>query len=67
MKRLMTNVEKRRALTQVEQFSIASTLHSIVLDELFRATRWLAPIAVFHGGTSLAIARGSARFSEILT
>lgn len=54
------------ALTQIEHFEIASTLHAVVLDELFRATHWLAPMAVFHGGTSLALVRASIRFSEDL-
>lgn len=57
---------RRTALTRDEQFAIASALHAVVLDELFRATRWLAPVAVFHGGTSLALVRSSVRFSEDL-
>lgn len=53
-------------LNKAEQFEIASTLHAMLLEELFRETSWLAPQAVFHGGTALALIRDSLRFSEDL-
>nr|WP_250808223.1 nucleotidyl transferase AbiEii/AbiGii toxin family protein [Neorhizobium tomejilense] len=41
-------------------------MHATILDELIRCTDWLKTDAVFHGGTSLSIARDSIRFSEDL-
>jgi predicted nucleotidyltransferase component of viral defense system len=53
-------------LTREETFEIASVLHATILDELIRCTDWVKSDAVFHGGTSLSIARNSVRFSEDL-
>jgi len=60
------DLNKKAAITKDEQFEIASTLHAMFLDSLFRETDWMASDAVFHGGTSLALARDSERFSEDL-
>lgn len=60
------DLSKRSALTKDEQFEIASSMHAMVLDGLFRETDWVSTDAVFHGGTSLALARDSMRFSEDL-
>jgi hypothetical protein len=62
----MMAAEKKTAISKDEQFEIASTLHAMFLDALFRETDWMATDAVFHGGTSLALARNSIRFSEDL-
>jgi len=56
----------RAPLMKEEQFEIASTMHAMVLDRLFSETHWLAPQAVFHGGTALSFVRDSQRFSEDL-
>jgi predicted nucleotidyltransferase component of viral defense system len=53
-------------LTEAENFEIASAMHAAILDNLFRETNWVAEQAVFHGGTALALARKSPRFSEDL-
>lgn len=60
------DLNKKNAITKENQFEIASTMHAIALDGLFRETDWVARDAVFHGGTSLALARDSMRFSEDL-
>jgi len=60
------DLEKRSELTQEEEFEIASTLHALILKELFEETSWVAKQAVFHGGTALAMVRNSPRFSEDL-
>lgn len=57
---------KRVALSNEERFRIASDLHVMLLDEIFRVTGWRSGDAVFHGGTSLKIAWDSPRFSEDL-
>jgi len=53
-------------LGQNERIEVASTMHALVLDRLFRETRLTAPEAVFHGGTALALVRDSPRSSEDL-
>jgi len=60
------NLEKRGDLAKSEIFEIAGTLHVLMLNALFRQTRMRAPDIVFHGGTSLKVARSSQRFSEDL-
>lgn len=57
---------KRIALSNEERFRIASDLHVMLLDEIFRVTGWRSGDAVFHGGTSLKVAWDSPRFSEDL-
>jgi len=53
-------------LSREESFEVASVMHATILDELIRCTSWAKDDAVFHGGTSLSIARDSIRFSEDL-
>ena len=57
---------KRTALTPDENREISELLHYAVLTELFDATQWRANQVVFHGGTSLRVARSSDRYSEDL-
>jgi predicted nucleotidyltransferase component of viral defense system len=60
------DLAKRTDLSQADQFQIASDMHALILDEVFRGTEWKAPAAIFHGGTSLKFAWNSDRFSEDL-
>lgn len=60
------NLRKKGNLTREENFEIASTLQLLVLDGVFKSEVMSAPNAVFHGGTSLSVARNSPRFSEDL-
>lgn len=60
------DLTKRTALTPDENREISELLHYAVLTELFDATQWRANQIVFHGGTSLRVARSSDRYSEDL-
>lgn len=60
------DLTETRNLSQEENFEVASVLHATILDELIRCTDWAKSEAVFHGGTSLSLARNSVRFSEDL-
>lgn len=62
----MPKTERPRDLTASEGVAIARVMHLLILDEIFRTTRWKSPNAVFHGGTALAVAQHSERFSEDL-
>ncbi|SOC27398.1 nucleotidyl transferase AbiEii/AbiGii toxin family protein [Thalassospira xiamenensis] len=56
----------RANLSTAESFRIATHLHTVLLEETFRVTRWKNKDAVFHGGTSLKLAYDSLRLSEDL-
>lgn len=60
------DLSRKTNLTSYEKMEIGAALHAKVLDELFRATRWKGDEAIFHGGTSLSLARRSPRFSQDL-
>lgn len=62
----MLDLSLRGDLSRDEEFEIATILHTLVLDALFRRSQWMAKDAVFHGGTALALFRNSKRFSEDL-
>lgn len=57
---------KQRPLTPDEQRQIASEAHVLVLDGLATKTAWTLEDLAFQGGTSLALAWDSPRFSEDL-
>jgi len=57
---------KNRHLTFSEQRAIASEAHVWILDGLSQKTNWKVEDIVFQGGTSLALAWDSPRFSEDL-
>ncbi len=62
----MLDFSVRGDLSRDEEFEIATILHTLVLDAIFRRSKWMAKDAVFHGGTALSIFRASKRFSEDL-
>lgn len=57
---------KNRPLTPVEQRQMASSMHVWILDGLANKTPWKLEDVAFQGGTSLALAWDSPRFSEDL-
>lgn len=57
---------KNRPLTPVEQRQMASAMHVWILDGLASKTPWKLEDVAFQGGTSLALAWDSPRFSEDL-
>lgn len=62
----MLDLSIRGDLSREEEFEIATILHTLVLDAIFRRSQWVSKDAVFHGGTALSIFRASKRFSEDL-
>lgn len=56
----------QRPITPAEQRQIASETHMWILDGLAQKTDWSVEDVVFQGGTSLALAWDSPRFSEDL-
>lgn len=56
----------QRPLSPAEHRKIASESHILVLDGLASKTKWSVEDVVFQGGTSLALAWNSPRFSEDL-
>lgn len=57
---------KQRPITPVEQRQMASEMHVWILDGLAHKTPWTLEDLAFQGGTSLALAWDSPRFSEDL-
>lgn len=63
---MLIDTATRGNITPEENLKLSSYLQVMLLEEVFRTTRWRVGDAVFHGGTALDIAHESGRHSEDL-